>query len=496
MKPTILLPLLALLGCTDPVLMVEDTEADGATETPTSVTAPKEDSPHSTMVLGCSAQQDRETRLRECLDGVQNPLLETVARPTDATDLLYYVNRWHSVDPCWPSAPDAGTLEVLRTDYVNAAGTEPEMLGVCGSYRSDLVGVPSSYTDGSAQQLRAVAWESQSPTRTHTVGFKALFDAAFSEGRYRCTITSGFRSAATQKGTFDHWTTVEGGDAAAASVYSAEPLHSEHQLGTTADVTCVPTDGSPAINPFFDPVGFYESPQGRWLRANVHRFGIVMTYMPDRVEIHQYKPEPWHLRFVGAEAADLLNRCDLSTEELLSHRYGVEGLPEFENMHRVEAAVRADGWTDQACFAPPETDLAPTGFCASHSMGAWCDGGDRVVCSADGRELERRACSEGCCTMPDGFPDVCVEDASEAQIQQTNDCTGPAEPTPPPPSKCPDGCDSCLGEVTAFCSGKGGWYCDGTELVTCEFSTGREVCRKRCDAGCQIAAEGEPDFCR
>ena len=69
--------------------------------------------------------------------------------------------------------------------------------------------------------------------------------------------------------------------------------------------------------------------------------------------MHQYKPEPWHLRFVGVEAADVMVACELSTEELLAFRYGRAPLPEYAEIDLVWDAVVEGGWTPDTCSSPP-----------------------------------------------------------------------------------------------------------------------------------------------
>jgi len=111
-----------------------------------------------------------------------------------------------------------------------------------------------------------------------------------------------------------------------ASTFSAQPGHSEHQLGTTADITYRTPQGN--IYPSLDQ-SMANAAAIQWVHANSHRFGIVLTYDEDKVETTQYVYEPWHHRFVGVEAADAMRECMLNTEEFLAERYGVGPLPEY-----------------------------------------------------------------------------------------------------------------------------------------------------------------------
>jgi zinc D-Ala-D-Ala carboxypeptidase len=80
-----------------------------------------------------------------------------------------------------------------------------------------------------------------------------------------------------------------------ADLTTAQPGHSEHQLGTTVDV--LDTESS-ELSP-----AFAQTSTGRWLVANAHRHGFVMSYPDVPVERSCYGFEPWHLRYVGRDVA-------------------------------------------------------------------------------------------------------------------------------------------------------------------------------------------------
>ena len=307
----------------------------------------------------CQPATSTTDRIIECLCSYDPPLLDATSRPLDSTDLLYYVNRWYSIDPCFPFTPPSSLLAEVRETYINAVDDlEPEMLRQCGDYEVEFVQLPPAFTNDD-DQLLAYAWSSPAPDDypmtlsgetvgvDGQVGFAPMFAAAADEG-IQLFVQSGFRSMQTQADLFEYYAGVEG-DPALAAVYSAWPAHSEHQLGTTADVGYI-VDGN-MISPF-DPLeaDLHASEAFAWIRANAHRFGIVTTYQPRRVHVHQYKPEPWHLRFVGVEAADVMATCGLSTEELLAYRYRIEPLPEFVNMDLVYDAVLEGGWDAKTCM--------------------------------------------------------------------------------------------------------------------------------------------------
>lgn len=71
----------------------------------------------------------------------------------------------------------------------------------------------------------------------------------------------------------------------------AKPGRSEHQLGTTVDVT--------NSSKYLMKRSFAETPEGRWLVANGARYGWKMTVMRgDGPRSHA--DEPWHIRYLGS----------------------------------------------------------------------------------------------------------------------------------------------------------------------------------------------------
>ena len=307
----------------------------------------------------CPPDASTEQRLQACLCSLSPTLLEQSDRPLDATNLLYYVNRFYSIDPCFPFDPDPAVLSDVREQYINQVDNlEPQLESLCGEYQNDLIDVPPGLTNDD-DQLRQVAWSSAAPAGYDStldglpvgfdgdVGFGPMFEAAFDEAGVELYVRSGFRSMETQAALFAYYADLEG-DPAIAATYSAWPSHSEHQLGTTADVGYI-QDGV-MLSPFAPlEADLHWTEAFVWIRANAHRFGIVTTYQPQRVHVHQYKPEPWHLRFVGVQAADVMHACNLSTEEALAYRYRFGVLPVYADLDLVYEAQLDGGWNPDTC---------------------------------------------------------------------------------------------------------------------------------------------------
>jgi LAS superfamily LD-carboxypeptidase LdcB len=116
--------------------------------------------------------------------------------------------------------------------------------------------------------------------------FQRMQEAADRAG-FDIKLLSGFRSASYQRGLYSRQLTTKG----PFQSVSAPPGRSEHQLGTTADITV----GS--LTPL--RTGFGDTPEGRWIAANSEEFGLVLSFSMERHEARQVSYEPWHLRWVG-----------------------------------------------------------------------------------------------------------------------------------------------------------------------------------------------------
>lgn len=135
-----------------------------------------------------------------------------------------------------------------------------------------------------------------------------LFDDALDEG-ITLYATSGFRSYSTQKAIFERKLGTMSEKAANASV--AKPGYSEHQTGLAMDVEGHSSLGSGLIQ------DFGETPEGKWLAENCHKYGFIIRYPKGKTDITGYVYEPWHIRYVGKEAAAEITALDVTFEEYI-----------------------------------------------------------------------------------------------------------------------------------------------------------------------------------
>ncbi len=102
-------------------------------------------------------------------------------------------------------------------------------------------------------------------------------------------VVSAYRSfdqQATLKGAY---TQMYG---SGANAFSADQGYSEHQLGTTLDITDPATAGT--------YTSFENTEAFAWLQKNAYKYGFIISYPKGNA---YYVYEPWHWRFVGEELA-------------------------------------------------------------------------------------------------------------------------------------------------------------------------------------------------
>jgi len=136
-------------------------------------------------------------------------------------------------------------------------------------------------------------------------------------------VESAYRGFHTQCWVFDGWATKARGGFCEAATQSALPGHSQHQLGTTVDLfTQEWADQGYKLGRGVFRNGFGCTRGGKWLDESSWRYGFVVSYPIDpddrkdgsrcieRVDRPMpidpktgYKHEPWHLRYIGVDAA-------------------------------------------------------------------------------------------------------------------------------------------------------------------------------------------------
>lgn len=139
------------------------------------------------------------------------------------------------------------------------------------------------------------------------LALEEMFQAALHDGIEMMAI-SGYRSYDRQAEIFFNKAKNVGDEEANQLV--AYPGQSEHQTGLAIDVS------SPDFG-FKLEEEFGETTAGIWLQQNAYQFGFIIRYPKGKENLTGYEYEPWHLRYVGKEAALQIQQNQITLEEYM-----------------------------------------------------------------------------------------------------------------------------------------------------------------------------------
>lgn len=88
------------------------------------------------------------------------------------------------------------------------------------------------------------------------------------------------------------------------------PGASEHQIGLALDITCDTHIGLTK--------SFGETEAGKWLAEHGCEYGFIVRYPEGKEYVTGIEYEPWHLRYVGVEAATIITREGITLEEFVA----------------------------------------------------------------------------------------------------------------------------------------------------------------------------------
>ena len=165
----------------------------------------------------------------------------------------------------------------------------------------DLVPIANTRNDGrSVQQMREYAAKA----------LEAMFIEMNANNIWNVSVTSGYRDYAYQENLFNQkvaeFSSLPSDEAREkAATIVAVPGTSEHQSGLSCDMHNL---ASADIS--FAETGAYE-----WMSQNAHKFGFIVRFPEDKVDITKISFEPWHYRYVGRYHASRIYDLKVSLEE-------------------------------------------------------------------------------------------------------------------------------------------------------------------------------------
>lgn len=238
------------------------------------------------------------------------PPADAPAEPTDSVQASAPAGEQASPDdqaaiPAW--AVDNLPSDTIETKGEIAVVTNPASVYVLVNKKRNL---PSDYIpDDLVVPDVPFSFSGDSPKkqmRKEAAGALEKLVAAAKQDDITLKAVSGYRSYKTQQSLFDSYAKKDGIEA--ANRYSAHPGQSEHQTGLTMDIS-----GASVQYQLTADLG--QAEEGIWLAEHAAEFGFIIRYPEGKEDITGYTYEPWHIRYIGVDAAKAVYESKLTFEQ-------------------------------------------------------------------------------------------------------------------------------------------------------------------------------------
>jgi D-alanyl-D-alanine carboxypeptidase len=157
-------------------------------------------------------------------------------------------------------------------------------------------------------EMSMAAWDGIMIKKEAYDAFTELFRDAEAQG-FTLAVCSGYRSYEYQQELFENALATQ--SEAEAHMFSAYPGRSEHHTGLCVDLVEVGKQHRELSESFEDTPAF------EWLSKNAHKYGFILRYPKDKTNVTKYSYEPWHYRFVGLYASEIIYEDGITLEEFL-----------------------------------------------------------------------------------------------------------------------------------------------------------------------------------
>ena len=255
----------------------------------------------------------------------------------DAKDLIFGINIDANSEKTVISATESIYMiaKNIEFDYVTDVSAYLEYINSKDQYISILANKQHSIgEDFSPAKLVEIPKKYRRTDRvlkldlTAEKALEAMMQDMFALGIDDVRVQSAYRTYAEQQNLFNNYVNSEinkglSRDEAIANAnkYSARPEYSEHRTGLCVDFfvpSCMlELENYGYEGSYPNDVGFTETNAYPWLLKNCWKYGFILRYPEDKVDITGYSYESWHYRFVGLEVASIIHQPGLSYEEYL-----------------------------------------------------------------------------------------------------------------------------------------------------------------------------------
>lgn len=188
--------------------------------------------------------------------------------------------------------------DVRTTDDGSVMVLVNKTYGVSEDYEpTDMVDVDGSLSTNQGLAVKREAYEA----------YLAMLKDARKEG-LNFSICSAYRSYEVQKSIYEQSLETNGEEY--TKTMFAYPGQSEHHTGYAIDVTSASMNWGLSQD-------FTDYPDGAWITEHCSQYGFIIRYPKGKEDITGYVYEPWHIRYVGIDAAREITEKGITFEEYL-----------------------------------------------------------------------------------------------------------------------------------------------------------------------------------
>ena len=162
---------------------------------------------------------------------------------------------------------------------------------------TDMVDVDGALSTNQGLKLKKEAY----------VAYKKMLAAA-QKDEISFSICSTYRSYELQNTLYNN--SLKNRGEKTTNLRSAYPGRSEHHTGLAIDVTSQSMGWGLSQD-------FINYPEGKWINEHCAEYGFIVRYPKGKTDITGYAYEPWHIRYVGTEAAKEIMEKGITLEEYL-----------------------------------------------------------------------------------------------------------------------------------------------------------------------------------
>jgi D-alanyl-D-alanine carboxypeptidase len=127
--------------------------------------------------------------------------------------------------------------------------------------------------------------------------------AEMEENNLKVYIVSSYRDIKYQTTLYNNY--MKNDSKENVDTYSARPGYSEHHTGRALDISQVQNN--------LDV--FEGSEEAKWVYENCYRYGFIVRYKAEQMDVTGYIFEPWHIVYVGKEIAGIMHDENIETLE-------------------------------------------------------------------------------------------------------------------------------------------------------------------------------------